>query len=387
MRGRRQQFASKLRAGAQLDWGAVTVSGFCFMLTMVVTVSQAKRRNKCSTYVFGKDRLYAAKRVDDYCQTVSVRMYFIPSTFGGRVNQVFWETVNMIKQMPFHCSPNACKLPHFVIYYKSRPYMDKFLPMKGLNDMSYNDDRRELLKLKQGLIEKSETINEVPDEQKVNYEVKGFGKKLANFFYYYKVPVVLITFVVLIAVFLAFTLLGRKNADIRVLIFVADPDTNAAVFYKINDFETAFEQYTPDFDENGYTYAEIYYINMNSEMDFNAYLASQSRLLSELNLGTAHLYIADRSQFEAIIGEQDGSEAFVGLSDLYPDDPHVVDSYYYHVKDSFFADALMYTDMEVFPDDLYIAIRISGSGMEENHRRALEVLDNMVKDRKITAKE
>lgn len=253
--------------------------------------------------------------------------------------------------------------------------------------MSYNDDRRELLKLKQGLIEESETIKEVPHEQKVNYEIKGFGKKLSNFFYYYKVPVVLITFVVVIAVFLAFTLLSRKNADIRVLIFAASPDTNAAVFYKIGDFETAFEQYTPDFDENGYTYVEVYYINMNTEQDFNYYMASQSQLISELNSGTAHLYLSDRSQFEAIVGEEEGSQSFVNLSELYPDDPNVVDSYYYHVKDSAFADALMYTQMEVFPDDLYIAIRISESGMAENHRRALEVFDNIAGDRKITAKE
>lgn len=253
--------------------------------------------------------------------------------------------------------------------------------------MPYNDDRRELLKLKQGLIEKSETIEEVPREQRVNYEVKGFGKKLSNFFYYYKVPVLLIAFVVAIVVFLAFTLLSRKNADIRVLIFAASPDTNAAVFYKISDFETAFEQYTPDFDENGYTYTEIYYINMNPEQDINYYMASQSQLLSELNSGTAHLFVADRSQFEAIIGEQEGGESFVDLSNLYPDDPNVVDSYYYHVKDSAFADALMYTYMEVFPEDLYIAIRISETGMAENHRRALEVFDNIINDRKITAKD
>ena len=259
--------------------------------------------------------------------------------------------------------------------------------------MSYNDDKRELLKLKQGLIEESETIKELPHEENINYEVKGAGKKIANFFYHYKIHIVLITFFVAVAAFLTYSVLSREKADIRVLVFGENPDTTASLFFKINDFETAFEQYTPNFDKNGYTHVEIFSMNMNPQQDSNYYMANQAKLFGELKSGIAQLYAADRSSLKSIIGEQKESQAFVDLSALYPDDPNVVDNYYYKIKGSSFADALMY--MEGCPDDLYIAIRSSDfqgvnaydDEMAENHRRALEVFDNIVKDRKMTTEE
>lgn len=257
--------------------------------------------------------------------------------------------------------------------------------------MSYNDDKRELLKLKQGLIEESDIIKEVPHEENINYEVKGAGKKIANFLYHYKIHIIVIAFFAAIAFFLTYTVITKEKADIRVLVFAENPDTTASVFFKINDFETAFEQYTPNFDENGYTHVEVFSMNMNPEQDSNYYVANQAKLFGELKSGIAQIYAADRSCLELIIGDQEESQAFVNLSALYPSDPNVVDSYYYHVKGSTFADALMY--MEACPDDLYIAIRSSDfSGvtpyndeMAENHRRALEVFDNIINDRRITS--
>ena len=259
--------------------------------------------------------------------------------------------------------------------------------------MSYNDDKRELLKLKQGLIEESETIKEIPHEENINYEVKGAGKKIANFFYHYKIHVILITFFAAVAFFLIYTTVTKEQGDIRVLVFAENPDTTATIFYKINDFEIAFEQYTPNFDENGYTHVEIFSMNMNPQQDSNYYMANQAKLFGELKSGTAQLYVADRSYLETIIGEQDESQAYVDLSDLYPDDPNIEDSYYYKVKGSAFADAAMY--IEGCPDDLYMVIRSSDfkgvtpydDEMAENHRRALEVFDNIVNDRKTAMEE
>lgn len=259
--------------------------------------------------------------------------------------------------------------------------------------MSYNDDKRELLKLKQGLIEESDTIKELPHEENINYEVKGAGKKIANFFYHYKIHIVLITFFAAVTIFLTYSLITREQGDVRVLVFAENPDTTASVFFKINDFETAFEQYTPNFDENGYTHVEVFPINMNPQQDSNYYMSNQAKLFGELKSGIAQLYAADRSSLELITGDQEESQAFVDLSALYPDDPNVVDSYYYKVKGTSFADALMY--MEGCPEDLYIAIRSSdfkginpyNDEMAENHRRALEVFDNIINDRKITTEE
>ena len=71
--------------------------------------------------------------------------------------------------------------------------------------MSYQDDKRELLKLKQGLIEESETIQEEKHEV---IELHGW-KKVSNFFYHYKWHVVVITFFVLVIGFFVYDLVKK----------------------------------------------------------------------------------------------------------------------------------------------------------------------------------
>ena len=99
LRGRRQQFASKLRVGAGLDWGAVTVSGYCFMLAMAVPYRKQNAGLDAPLWRLGKTSyIYVKKKVDDCCQTVSAGRHFIPCTTGRRANQVFWESVTMIRE-------------------------------------------------------------------------------------------------------------------------------------------------------------------------------------------------------------------------------------------------------------------------------------------------
>ena len=249
--------------------------------------------------------------------------------------------------------------------------------------MSYNDDKRELLKLKQGLIEESETIKEVPHEENINYEVKGFGKKLVNFFYHYKWHVIIITFFAALAIFLAYNTLTREKGDIRILVFASNSDTTSSLYFKTEDISTAFEQYAGDYDENGYIHAEVYYMNMNPEQDSNYYIANQTKLYSEISLGTAQIYMADREQLSNVLGDQDESKGYVDLSAIYPDCPYIVDSYYYQVKGSPFAETAMY--MESCPEDLYIAVRSlefdsygSDGNTEVNHSHAMEVIDHII---------
>lgn len=256
--------------------------------------------------------------------------------------------------------------------------------------MSYNDDKRELLKLKQGIITESETIKEEgAAADKAHYEVKGARKKIANFFYHYKWHLAVILFFAVVGFFLVYTTLSKEREDIRVLAFAENEEVSGYLYYKIGDLELALEQYTDDYDKNGEVHAELYYMDMNIGQDGTYYMINQTKLMSEVGLAKAQLYIADRSQLEVILGDQEESRGFEDLSALYPDDPQVTDKYYYKVKGSAFAKTV--GNSESCPDDLYIAVRsnsFSGyakldDGTLENHRRALEVLDNIVKDNKI----
>lgn len=252
---------------------------------------------------------------------------------------------------------------------------------------AYNDDKRELLKLKQGLIEESDTIKEEVNGygDKGTYEVVGIKNKVSNFFYHYKWHVIVIAFIAVVTSFLIITTVTSEKGDIRVLAFAKDPDTVGSVAFKTKDFELAFEGFSEDYDDNGYIHTEFYYMNMGENQDYNYYFANQTKLFSEVASGTAQIYMADREMLSEVIGDQTEEEAYVDLSELYPDEPNIVDRYYFKVKGSRLAEAAMY--VEGCPENMYIAIRsvdfksynqISGDKLAENHSRALEVLDKII---------
>ena len=177
------------------------------------------------------------------------------------------------------------------------------------------------------------------------------------------------------------------------MIFSEDSEISGALYYKTHDIELALEQYTPDFDENKNIHTDVYYIDMAPNADGTLHQISQTKLMSEIGLANAQIYIADKAQLTTILGDQEESSGFENLSALYPDDPQIVDKYYYKVKGSPFAETALY--VEGCPEDLYIAVRsndFSGyaalsDDILEYHRRALEVLDNIVNERKVNLTE
>lgn len=257
--------------------------------------------------------------------------------------------------------------------------------------MPYTDDKRELLKLKQGIITESETIKEEPHSaDKAHYEVKGFKKKIANFFYHYKWHVIVIAFFIAVVSFMAYSMITKERADVKVLMFSGDQQVSGSLYYKRHDMELALERYTADFDKNDYVHVDAYYINVIPEQDFNYLSANQTKLYAEVGLAEAQIFIADRKQLEEILGNQEESSGYENLSEIYPDDPHIVDKYYYQIKGSPFAETAMF--VETCPDDLFMAVRSNDfqgyakldDKTLEYHRRALEVLDNIVNDNKVT---
>ena len=258
--------------------------------------------------------------------------------------------------------------------------------------MSYNDDKRELLKLKQGIITESETIKEEnAAADKKHYEVKGFKNKIANFFYLYKWQFVLVLFFAAVAAVLVYSTVSKEKADIRVLVFSGDKVISGDLYYKTHDIELAFEQHTEDFDNNGNVHTDTYYIDVSPQQDGTYHSINQTKLFSEIGLATAQIFLGDKAQLETVLGDQEKSSGFEDLSAMYPDDPQIVDKYYYKIKGSAFAEAARYA--ESCPDDLYMVIRsnkFSGYAkqdekIEECHRRALVVFDNIIGDNKINA--
>ncbi len=242
--------------------------------------------------------------------------------------------------------------------------------------MSYQDDKRELLKLKQGLIEESETIQE---EKREAVELHGW-KKVSNFFYHYKWHVVVITFFVAVVGFFVYDLVKKEQGDIRVLVVTKDSDIAKQVAYKTKDFELTFEKYCPDFDDSGYVHVDTYNIDLSENIDANYMLAGVTKLTGEISFGEAQMYIMDTPSLESIITDGDTS-GFVNLEEIYPDNPQI-DGIFYKLKGSNFAYMANY--VEACPEDLFIVIRkttdvtANKERAEAAQKKAMEVFDNII---------
>lgn len=243
--------------------------------------------------------------------------------------------------------------------------------------MAYNDDKRELLKLKQGLITESETI--VQDAEKPDYNLKGWAW-VKNFFYRngWLIPIVL--FLVAAVVFFTVTTLQAENGDIKVLVITKNDEISGNVMFKIKDFEQGFEKYCPDYDDSGYIHVDTYDIDLSENADPNYTLANVSKLSSELMYGDARIFVVDKAGIEAAT---DGKlDQLVNLEELYPDCEYI-DGIYLNIKASNFDSACNY--VETCPEDLYIVLRkVSENSLNperENaaQKKALEVIDNIIK--------
>lgn len=248
--------------------------------------------------------------------------------------------------------------------------------------MSLSDDKRELLKLKQGLIEESETIKE-DKPQKI--ELHGRAK-WENIFYHYKVPIFLGIFAVIVVTFLSVDYFNREKMDVRVLMISSTEDAGNIISLKGEALEFAFERYCPDFNGDGKVHVEAYLIDLyqGEYADPNMVMANTAKLFGEMQTGIGQMIIGNKDAFAEIIGKEEKIEDyFTDLSELYPDDPQITDRFYYKIKGSNLARAAAWEGS--LSDDMYITVRKNTEGFGSNpeetaeyREQALEMLDNII---------
>jgi len=127
-----------------------------------------------------------------------------------------------------------------------------------------NNDKRELLKYKQGLISKEE-CEEIEINKPPIYEKPTGFAAVQNFFYHYKLHLSFAAFFVVVGVILAYFTLTRDNPDIKILLIGNTQEASAFFFAEQSAIKTAFEQYTPDFNNDGKVYAACFFIDLVTE--------------------------------------------------------------------------------------------------------------------------
>ncbi len=239
------------------------------------------------------------------------------------------------------------------------------------------EEKIEVLKLKQGVIDKSDKI--APGDGKDKKYTKS--EKFRNFIYHNKWWLGIASFCAIIAAFLVYDTLTTIRSDVRVMLLSDDDDLQ---IHK-NQIHEFFNSYVIDYNEDGRNYTDIVFIPISYDEGKNissggAYENSLSNLSNQFQLGECMMLLAD-SAVDVYIEPENTLE---NLEVYFPDCPYV-DGYRFYLKDTEFAERIG-LEPEDIPDDLYIAVRKVASNLssyetnKKNHDNAIETLKAVVRD-------
>ena len=235
-------------------------------------------------------------------------------------------------------------------------------------------EKIELMRLKQGVIEQPELVMKEEKVKKV-YTPK---EKISNFFYHNKMWVIICTCVVVVSGFLLYDYLTTVRPDSTVLILA----NNYNLSLHTTEMEDLLEKYSSDLNGDGKVSVSVVYSPVSStekmKIDNQTYTANMTRLMSELQSGECMLIIADNKTTEQ-----------VGLGDVLED----LTSRYSGKKNVNKSGILLNQtklgekiNCNDIPDDLFIGVRQVTSGtlyekeMQKNYDEAISELDKFMKE-------
>lgn len=255
-------------------------------------------------------------------------------------------------------------------------------------------EKAELLKLRQGLVEDSVEFEERTEPQ---YEKPTGWKAVENFFYHYKIQLIIGIFAAAILTFMIVQTVTREQRDLYVLAI--STGGSSGIYAKTNDIETALERYCPDFDGNGYVHVGVNFIDLYTDGGYSEYTdANNYKFSAELFSGDSQIYLTDTGIIklinevatsgtaEAETEEQDPEQViqfFAVLSDDYPDEQFYKDCGLQLNTTGFIEQARW----KSCPDEIGLYLRDEFHNMTgndddaaEQRRRARIVLDNIIND-------
>lgn len=239
------------------------------------------------------------------------------------------------------------------------------------------DEKVELLKLKQGVIDNSEKLNQENKEKK-KYTL---WQKIGNFIYHNKWWLGIAAFFVFVAGFLIYDKVTTVKSDINILLISDDSDLYQHYRYMLDYFDSN----TGDYNNDGDTCANLLYIPISGDDSdgktmMNAYDSNLSQLTTQFQLGESMMIIADSKSDELVEPE----DTLANLEELFPSCPYVK-RYGLYLSGTDFAKQIGYEEGNV-PEDLYIGIRkptktlSSDKTTQDNYDLAVRTLQNIIDD-------
>jgi hypothetical protein len=231
-------------------------------------------------------------------------------------------------------------------------------------------DKIELIKLKQGVIDHSDTIHEVHEEA----PVLTFPQKVTNFFYHNAWWLWIVVYLVIVAGIIIYDQLSTPKPDAIVLMFTYNDELYDESYQAMADY---FENFVDDNNGDGISTVNIYYIPLTIDESDKLFTSYMAKFSGEMQSATSMIVLADSACEERLSPD----EVLYSLNKDFGQYDNVED-YAYYLKDTNFAEEIGYTG--TIPDDLYIGIRRvqsvfdSSTKMEKNFDIAYEFIDRLI---------
>ncbi|MBR1749424.1 MAG: hypothetical protein IJ740_00895 [Ruminococcus sp.] len=239
-------------------------------------------------------------------------------------------------------------------------------------------ERVELMKLKSGVIEHSDSISESPDETR---KPQGF-ERVTNFFYHYKIPIIFFVCMAIAAAYIIYDALSRKKPDLTVMLIA-----NNGLEFRTTELEDFFEKYIDDRNGDGEVYCQVISCPLNSNSSDMSQTSNQAKFMAQLQTGENLMVIADSNT------DQDFVDIFYHN---FPNEEDFEGNEYitengFSLNFKLFANEMNYESM---PNDVYLAMRApiktiqdSEAVMRENFNKDRKVFKAIVDDITSRAKE
>lgn len=206
------------------------------------------------------------------------------------------------------------------------------------------EERLELMRMKQGVIEESETIREEQEEKK-KYTI---GQKISNFIYHNKWWMGICGFLAVVIGFLVYQTVTMVRPDLIVMLISYDSNFNVTCSENIS---TLFEQYIEDENGDGKITVDVYYIPTSDDVEtVNAFSGDTQKLFAEFQMGESLLVISDSAADKFIVPDStlEDLEPFFGQYEQ-------TEAMRFYLSDTEFAKTVGWD--EKLDEDIYIGIR------------------------------
>lgn len=238
-------------------------------------------------------------------------------------------------------------------------------------DRRIYEEKKELMRLKQGLIEDTELVHE-----DIVQEKRTVRQKISSFFYLNKWWLGIGLAVILIVGFLVYNLLQRPRPDMKVLVVTKSSDIAAS-----SGLAEYFQTFCADNNKNGEILVSAIDITLSGNDYVNYQTGNDTKLTAELESADSVIVIGDVN-LDSIV---DPEMTFVDLEQYFPDNSNVKGCKFMLYGTDFAEKTGIPEDLMTY--DLYIAIRkptkLLYSSKDEMQRvfdRDIKVLEKIVDD-------